>query len=133
MSPSARNRPRVLVVERNEDMRELVRFALTITGLDVSEATSGAEVLALLATPDPDGAVPNLIVVQLELPDMPGSTLVTKLRARGAWMPVVIIGRDARQFRSAMAEMGVIATFDTPFDIDDFRAEVLGAATLPSR
>ncbi|MCA9674369.1 MAG: response regulator [Myxococcales bacterium] len=67
----------ILVVEPNPATRALVRRTLTDLGHVVHEAADGAAALAALAD-----AAPDLILQDLELPDLDGMTLVGELRRR---------------------------------------------------
>jgi CheY-like chemotaxis protein len=79
---------RVLVVEDDEDQRQLLRTILGARGWSVREAANGR--LAL----DAIGAeLPDLIVLDLMMPEMDGFELVAALQANAAWraIPVVVV------------------------------------------
>jgi DNA-binding response OmpR family regulator len=72
----------VLVVEDERKLRDLVRSYLERAGFTVLSTGSGAEAITLAS-----GAAPDLVVLDLRLPDVPGETVARELRAatvRGA-------------------------------------------------
>jgi signal transduction histidine kinase/DNA-binding response OmpR family regulator len=85
-SPSER-RP-VLVVEDDAATREVIGRALAADGWIVSEARNGREALESL-----ERAVPDLVLLDLVMPEMDGFEFVTRLRAteRGRRVPVVVV------------------------------------------
>ena len=68
----------VLVVEDERKLRELVRSYLERAGFTVLSTESGAEAMTLAAS-----AAPDLVVLDLGLPDVPGETVARELRAAG--------------------------------------------------
>src|SRR5438045_7337417 len=76
----------ILVVEDEEEIRDLVATALRFRGFAVMEAESGGEALALART-----ANPGLIVLDVMLPDLDGFALCRKLRAGGDPVPVIFL------------------------------------------
>lgn len=78
--------PTILVVEDNPVTRKLVRVSLTAAGIDVVEASTGSEAIALLGERNVD-----LILQDLALADMDGFELLGKLRkSRGSELPQVV-------------------------------------------
>jgi adenylate cyclase len=78
----------VLVVEDDEDQRQLVREILGARGWRVREAANGR--LALDAV---EAEVPDVILLDLMMPEMDGFELVAALQAKAAWreIPVVVV------------------------------------------
>jgi signal transduction histidine kinase/DNA-binding response OmpR family regulator/HAMP domain-containing protein len=79
---------RVLVVEDEADMRQLLHRMLEQAGWAVTEAANGREALARLAEDRP-----QLILLDLLMPEMDGFTFVEALRHQEAWraIPVVVV------------------------------------------
>src|SRR3954469_19953647 len=77
----------VLIVEDNEQLRQLYRTALTLAGYDVSEADDGLDALIHM-----DRSIPDLIV--LMLPTIDGLAVLQEISAQALMrrMPVVVIG-----------------------------------------
>ncbi len=77
---------KVLVVEDNEDNLLLFRFMLEETGYEVIEARDGAEGVALALQEKPD-----LIVMDIQLPDIDGLEATKRIRASEADSDIPII------------------------------------------
>jgi len=69
----------VLVVEDERKLREFIRSYLENAGFTVLSTESGAEALTMAAT-----AAPDLVILDLGLPDVPGETVARELRAASA-------------------------------------------------
>jgi CheY-like chemotaxis protein len=80
----------VLIVDDSSEMRELLQADLETSGYSVASAKNGKEALELLAG---HARVPDVIVLDLNMPVMNGWELLTILRshARLARIPVVIV------------------------------------------
>lgn len=79
----------VLVVEDDEQMLRFLRVTLGVNGYRVSEATTGAAALAFAQSRRPD-----LVILDLGLPDLDGVAVVQKLRT---WLNCPIVVVSARQ------------------------------------
>jgi len=77
--------PRVLVVEDDFFVRELIVYEWTLDGLEVLEAESAEDGLALLA----QGDRLDLLFTDIRLPGMDGWQLAVEIRARHADVPVI--------------------------------------------
>jgi CheY-like chemotaxis protein len=78
----------VIVVEDDEDQRQLVRAILGARGWRVREAANGRLALDAIAA-----ELPDVIVLDLMMPEMDGFELVAALQAKAAWreIPVVVV------------------------------------------
>jgi two-component system OmpR family response regulator len=76
----------VLVVDDEASIRDAVGTALRYEGFDVTEAASGREALALAR-----GELPDLIVLDVMLPDLDGFEVTRRLRAEGLSVPVLFL------------------------------------------
>lgn len=83
---TSHNETTILVVEDEEEIRDLVATTLRFRGFAVVEAGSGGEALGLVR-----GANPHLIVLDVMLPDLDGFTLCRKIRAGGDAVPVIFL------------------------------------------
>jgi CheY-like chemotaxis protein len=79
---------RVLVVEDDEDQRQLLRTILGARGWSVREAANGRVALDAIRA-----ELPDLILLDLMMPEMDGFELVAALQANAAWraIPVVVV------------------------------------------
>ena len=83
---------RVLVVEDNEMNMKLFREVLLATGYRTLEATTGGEAIELAAV-----HVPDLVLMDIQLPDLDGVEALNRLRAdeRTAGIPVLAVTAQA--------------------------------------
>jgi two-component system KDP operon response regulator KdpE len=70
------SKPRILIVEDEADIRRFVRMALEKEGMNVFEASTAAQARIESASRKPD-----LVIVDLGLPDDDGKTFIRELRA----------------------------------------------------
>jgi two-component system, OmpR family, response regulator len=83
--------PRALVVEDDADLRRLLRRGLDEEGFEVVQVARGAEAIAVAAEDPPD-----VLVVDIGLPDADGRDVCQALRAQGVEAPVLFLtARDA--------------------------------------
>ncbi|MEU8265626.1 response regulator transcription factor [Sphaerisporangium sp. NPDC049002] len=85
------DKPRVLVVDDERNIRDLVGVALRFHGFEVVSASRGYEALELVRS-----GAPDLLVLDVMLPDLDGFELCRRLRAQGDEVPVIFLtARDA--------------------------------------
>ena len=77
---------KVLTVDDSRTMREMVSFTLRGAGFDVVEAIDGQQALVVLASHKVD-----LILADLNMPNMDGITLIRQVRASGGHRTVPIL------------------------------------------
>ena len=78
--------PRVLVVDDEPNIRELVQVALKFHGCSVITAVNGKDALR-----QAEAAQPDLIVLDVVLPDMDGFEVCRRLRSAGNEVPVIFL------------------------------------------
>ena len=100
----------VLVVDDERKIRELVRSYLERAGIDVVTTESGAEALALAARTQPD-----LVVLDLGLPDVPGDEVARELRLRGDIPILMLTARAGEADRIHGLELGADDYITKPF------------------
>ena len=100
----------VLLVEDERKLRELVRSYLERAGLAVLSTSSGAEAITLAAS-----AAPDLIVLDLGLPDVPGETVARELRANGSVPILMLTAKAGEEDRIAGLELGADDYVTKPF------------------
>src|SRR6187402_1949528 len=88
MSAEANVDRRVLVVEDEPDLRELLTYNLTAAGFNVQATETGTEGLAAVQTFSPD-----VVLLDLMLPDIPGTEICRRIRGGevGARQPAVMM------------------------------------------
>ncbi len=100
----------VLLVEDERKLRELVRTYLERAGLAVLSTDSGAEAISLASS-----ATPDLIVLDLGLPDVPGETVAREVRAVSATPILMLTAKSDEQDRIAGLELGADDYVTKPF------------------
>src|SRR5215813_9054637 len=84
----------ILYVEDNIDNRTLVRRILLSEDYNLLEAVNAAEALQVLETNKPD-----LILMDINMPDMDGYTLTAKIKSKPAYAKIPIIAMTANVMR----------------------------------
>jgi DNA-binding response OmpR family regulator len=100
----------VLLVEDERKLRELVRSYLERAGFAVLSTESGAEAITLAASANPD-----LVVLDLGLPDVPGETVARELRAAGDTPILMLTAKTSEDDRIAGLELGADDYVTKPF------------------
>ncbi len=116
----------ILMIEDNEQNLYLLRFLLEARGHRISEARSGPEGVAAARA-----AVPDLILLDIQLPQMDGYAVAQALRANPALdaAPIVVVSSYAMSGDRAKAlAAGCDAYIEKPIDPQTFAVEVEAAA-----
>jgi DNA-binding response OmpR family regulator len=100
----------VLLVEDERKLRELVRAYLERAGFTVLSTESGAEAIMLGASASPD-----LVILDLGLPDVPGDAVARELRAAGPVPILMLTARSTEEDRIAGLELGADDYVTKPF------------------
>jgi len=100
----------ILVVEDEAKIRSLLRGYLERAGFSVLTTESGAEALTLVATADPD-----LILLDLGLPDVPGETVAREIRRTRATPILMLTAKAGEGDRIAGLELGADDYVTKPF------------------
>jgi DNA-binding response OmpR family regulator len=103
---------RVLLVEDEATLRRIVARNLTSRGVEVQEAGSVAEALQALATGWPD-----LLLLDLNLPDQTGWEVLRELKRRGREVPTIVVSA-VRVTQNRLDEFHPLAYLPKPFPID---------------
>ncbi len=112
----------LLVVDDEPTMRELLSASLRFAGFEVAAAATGAEALAAVAT-----ALPDLIVLDIMLPDMDGLEVVRRLRqrVRPGQVPVLFLtARDTTQDKVDGLSAGGDDYVTKPFSVEELIARI---------
>jgi DNA-binding response OmpR family regulator len=100
----------VLVVEDERKLRELVRSYLERAGFAVLSTESGAEAITLAASASPD-----LVILDLGLPDVPGESVLRELRAMGPVPVLMLTAMSSEEDRIPGLELGADDYVTKPF------------------
>lgn len=110
---------RVLVVDDEPPIRRFLRTSLTAQGYELVEAEDGAGALEAVRR-----SAPDLIVLDLGLPDIDGLEVIRRLRSNGVATPVIVLS-------SRMDETGKVEALD--LGADDYVTKPFGVPELLAR
>jgi len=112
--------PQVLVVDDEPNIRELVQVALKFHGCSVTTAGSGKDALRRAETDQPD-----LIVLDVMLPDMDGFEVCRRLRSAGNEVPVIFLtARDTSSDTVTGLAIGGDDYVTKPFSVEALVARI---------
>jgi len=115
-------RVHVLVIDDEAAIRRFLRAALTSQGYQVTEAATGSDGLAQAATRTPD-----LILLDLGLPDLDGLAVTQRLRAWTGTPIVVLSARGQEADKIAALDAGADDYVTKPFAIGELSARMRAA------
>jgi len=129
--------PIVLLVEDDDEMREILAVALRRDGCRVIEAEDGAEALDLLGEgileEEPAG-LPHLIVSDIRLPRVSGLEILEGAQMVSRCVPVILMtGFGDQETHARAKELGAARVLDKPFALLDFLATVQEVLRAPLR
>lgn len=116
---------KLLVVDDNKTLLELMETILSIEGHDVKAAKSGKEALEAVKT-----ATPDLIICDATMPEMSGPQLLAAVRGHAEWhgIPFLFItGRDSWEMDAQIAKEKTTSILHKPFDPDHLYQAVADA------
>ncbi|MGC5168675.1 response regulator transcription factor [Luteimicrobium sp. DT211] len=115
-SPEAR----LVVVDDEPNIRELLSTSLRFAGFEVHAAADGQSALKLVRDLDPD-----LVVLDVMLPDMDGFTVTRRMREKGQYTPVLFLtARDDTQDKIAGLTVGGDDYVTKPFSLEEVVARI---------
>jgi len=100
----------VLVVEDERKLRDFIRTYLENAGFTVLSTGSGAEAITMAAA-----AAPDLVVLDLGLPDVPGETVARELRATSPTPILMLTAKSSEEDRIRGLELGADDYVTKPF------------------
>ena len=110
---------RILVVDDEPQIRRFLRVALVAHGYALEEATSGEEGLTKAVT-----ARPDLMIVDLGLPDLDGVEVVRRLREWSAMPAIVLSVREQEADKVAALDAGADDYVTKPFGLGELLARI---------
>lgn len=114
---------RILIVDDDRSLRRVLELNLAARGYEIDAAGSGAAALALSVRR------PDLIILDLGLPDIDGIDLITQLRVSLTTPILVASARDIRTAKIAALAAGATDYLPKPFGVDHLMNKV--RAILP--
>lgn len=122
---------RILIVEDDFDISNMLKIFFTGQGYNVEVAARGTDALELCRK-----KLPDLIVLDIMLPDMDGYAVCKELRTttRTSHIPIIFLTqRDERSDRIAGLELGADDYITKPFDIEELKLRVRTAINVHKR
>lgn len=122
---------RILVVEDDYDISNMLRIYFTGQGYQVDVAARGDDALAMCRR-----KLPDLIVLDIMLPDMDGYAVCRELRTttRTSHIPVIFLTqKDERSDKIAGLELGADDYITKPFDIEELKLRIRSAIRAHQR
>jgi two-component system, OmpR family, response regulator len=111
---------RVLVVDDEEYITDLVAVGLRFVGFDVETAADGRDALAKVATTTPD-----LVVLDISMPELDGVDVLERMRRDGIGVPVIFLtARDAPSDRVRGLHLGADDYVTKPFSLEELLARI---------
>ncbi|MCG3208075.1 MAG: Regulator of RpoS [Anaerolineae bacterium] len=122
---------RILVVEDDLDISKMLRIYFDSQGYEVLVATRGGDALEVCRR-----KLPNVVVLDIQLPDIDGYEVCRQLRSntRTSYVPIIFLTqKDERSDKIAGLELGADDYITKPFDIEELKLRVEGAIRRSKR
>jgi two-component system, OmpR family, KDP operon response regulator KdpE len=114
---------RVLVIDDEPPIRKLLRLGLSAQGYQIVETGSGKAALEMFSQ-----QLPNIVILDLGLPDMQGHELLRALRTRNDSVPIVVLSsRDDEAGKVQALDSGADDYVTKPFGMDELLARMRAA------
>lgn len=123
-SGGAATRPLVLIVDDSEKNQKLTRVVLRAAGFSTLEAASGAEAIALAAE-----HLPDVILMDLRLPDMDGTEATRALGGAAQTMRIPVVALTSSPLEGVgdwLLDAGFAGYLQKPIDVGTFPDHVRG-------
>ena len=112
-------KPRVLVVDDDESIRRFLDIALRVRGYEVFQAGGAAAAIDAAAT-----IAPDIVILDLGLPDGDGVDVTRRLRAADGASILVLTVRDREEDKVAALEAGAEDYLTKPFGVEELHARL---------
>jgi two-component system KDP operon response regulator KdpE len=110
---------KLLVVDDEPPIRKLLRMGLSTQGFDILEAPNGKAALQLVEQS------PDLIILDLGLPDIEGHELLRMIRGRNEGVPIVVLSSRGDEAGKVLAlELGADDYITKPFGMNELIARI---------
>jgi two-component system KDP operon response regulator KdpE len=113
---------KVLVVDDEPPIRKLLRLGLSTQGYDILDAPSGKAALELI------DQKPDLVILDLGLPDIDGLELLRRIRATNEGVPIVVLSSRGEEGAKVQAlDLGADDYVTKPFGMEELLARIRAA------
>lgn len=117
---------RILVIEDDIDINEMVATSLRKAGYTCDQAFSGSEARLLLQAASANGDAPfDLVITDLMLPGASGEDLVREIRLRSDAPIIVVSARSGAGDKVELLKLGADDYLAKPFDLDELHARII--------
>jgi two-component system KDP operon response regulator KdpE len=111
--------PKILIIEDEQEIRRFLRASLVAHGYRLVEADSGRQGLMMAASQQPD-----MIVLDLGLPDMDGIELIPRIREWSSLPIIILSARGQEREKVAALDAGADDYLTKPFGMDELLARM---------
>ena len=111
--------PQILIIEDEPEIRKFLRVTLEQQGYGVAEAITGSEGLKRITTYPPE-----LVILDLGLPDMDGSEIISTVRGWSKLPIIVLSARDRELDKVTALEAGADDYLSKPFGTNELLARI---------
>jgi two-component system KDP operon response regulator KdpE len=113
---------KILIIDDEPPIRKLLRMGLNTQGYDILDAPNGRTALELLHK------APDLVILDLGLPDIQGLELLRMIRARMESVPIVVLSSRGDEAGKVQAlDLGADDYITKPFGMDELLARIRAA------
>jgi len=116
------NAATILIIDDEPPIRRLLSGTLTRAGYRVAEAASGRQAIEMLAEAQPD-----VVLLDLGLPDRDGLELIPAIRKQSKAAILVVSARDGTEHKVTALDLGAVDYVTKPFDTEELLARVRAA------
>ncbi len=113
------NKPHILVVEDDEAIRNLITSALTLYGYPFHTASTGTQALLAATSHQPD-----IMLLDLGLPDMDGVAIIRKIRSWSQMPVIVVSARSDDRDKIDALDAGADDYITKPFSVEELLARI---------
>jgi two-component system OmpR family response regulator len=114
------DKTRVLIVDDEPNIRDLLATSLRFAGYEIQTAANGAQAVAAVVESEPD-----IILLDVMLPDMNGFSVTKKLRGSGIQAPILFLtARDDVEDKITGLTVGGDDYLTKPFSLDEVVARI---------
>ena len=110
---------RILVVDDEPQIQRFLKLGLTAGGFAVSTATTAAEAIKAIAT-----SAPDLVLLDLGLPDLDGKDVIRQARAFSTVPIIIVSARDREAEKIEALDLGADDYVNKPFGIGELLARI---------
>ncbi len=113
---------KILVIDDEPPIRKLLRMGLSTQGYEILDASNGKVALELLASN------PDLVILDLGLPDIQGHELLRMIRGRDDSVPIIVLSSRGDEAGKVQAlDLGADDYITKPFGMDELLARMRAA------